>query len=635
VNKLGELLKAGAGTPEVVFNPTASAGSRPSFSQRGPVLDSPDLERVIALPRRTLSITAEEIEALHTRLRRPGSTMTLRPIQAMALKELSLSRGLLAQVVVGEGKTLIALLAGTVLGVKKTLLLVKPDLRKQLLRMHKDYSEHWRIPNLVPRSDIYYPDVEGELFPVAYSGLSTENQADALEKYQPELIVCDESHSLSRPESARSKRFWRFFELFPSTMVAFLSGTQVSKTIKDFAPHTVLALRELAPVPIDQRTTEEWSSALDPLPGGFRSPPGALARLCSPGEDVCDGFSRRLLSTQGVVSSADKSSVGATLVLHERKPPLSDNLRDALKRLAETWCLGDEELVDALAYYAASSQLACGFYYRRVWPRGEPQEVRDEWVEAQAEWNREVREQLKHSLVGMDSPGLCDRAAQRYWTLKDKYALKARRHTFDEFLKHLTRTRRKYWGSAKWRRWAAIRDQAKPDTEAVWLDDCVVDDAVAWGRKHVGLIWYEHAAFGARVAEVGGFPLYGGGEEASERILDERGDRTVVASIEAHRDGKNLQMFSRQLVTTPQSSGKISEQMLGRLHRPGQKADEVETWIYQHTPELRKALASAIADARFIQSVWKTPQKLVYANYTFTPPQGDRNYAQRTEDDDS
>jgi hypothetical protein len=229
-------------------------------------------------------------------------------------------------------------------------------------------------------------------------------------------------------------------------------------------------------------------------------------------------------------------------------------------------------------------------YYRWIWPRQEPLDVRERWLEARKNWHREVRYQLQHhARPGLDSPLLLARAAHRG-----------------------------QWKSYHWPEWNHVRKTAQPEVEAVWIDDFLVKDAVRWGQTvPAGIIWYTHDAVGQAIASAGRFPLYAAGAVASTAILNESGTRTIVASANAHGEGKNLQMFNLNLVTTPSSNGKHQEQLLGRTHRDGQTADEVQVHFYRHTPENIAAIDAARQDARFIEQTLGTEQRLNYATFCF------------------
>lgn len=576
MSALGDLLRGGATVGRGAFN----------FTQHGEVEMSADLERILALPRRPQVLPPPGV--LGKVLKTPGGQMSLRPIQEFALLEAQQRNGLFAPIGVGEGKTLITLLLPTVMGSRRAVLMVPPQLREQLRqRSIPDLAPHWRIKPVVGDTTKYPDSPDGLIYIVAYSELSSAKGADALDRIKPDLIILDEAHALKSTSAARTKRFRRYFNHNPGTRLCALSGTITSKSIKDFAHIAKLALGAYAPVPLEYPVLEEWSWALDPIE--FPTPPGALLKLCEPGESVRSGFRRRLVETPGVVASGE-NRLGTSLRINERVFVVPKDLSSALDDMRKSWCTpGGEEITDALSFSRYARQLASGFYYRWIWPRKEPEPVRKEWLEARKEWHREVRRFLTHSArAGMDSPLLLAQAAA-----------KGR------------------WPAQHWSRWAAARDTARPEVEAVWISDAVVADAIYWGETNFGIIWSEHEAVSQKIAECGAFPLYGGGVEASAGILGERGNRTIVASRRAHGEGKNLQMFSGQLVVTPSSSGKTWEQLLGRTHRTGQQADEVTCDVYAYTPEMKDALVSAVRDAKFIQEALGTQQRLTYADFTF------------------
>ena len=76
----------------------------------------------------------------------------------------------------------------------------------------------------------------------------------------------------------------------------------------------------------------------------------------------------------------------------------------------------------------------------------------------------------------------------------------------------------------------------------------------------------------------------------------------VVASIDANREGKNLQgHWYRNLVTTPPTTATWWEQLIGRTHRRGQASDEVHVDVLMGCRENYDALLTALARAQNIR----------------------------------
>lgn len=568
MSEIGDLLRSlGSGKQEQYF------------SNQAPVAYSSELDRILALPRRTANaLDHVDVEVVSSLYRKPHGTMVLRPIQAWALEEAKKQRGLIAPIGVGQGKTLLSLLLPRALDVETSVLIVPAALKKQLQNNYDEYLQHWVLPNLHDYK--FTSGIKNMLYVFSYDELSSPKKYDLLSRINPDAIICDEAHNLKHLSAARTKRLLRYFKARPTTLFCAMSGTLISRSIMDFGHLAPLALREKTPTPLTYPVRVEWAAALDP--NVDRAPPGELMRFCRPGEDVRVGFRRRLTETHGVVASPPETFPVA-LNIFRKKPKLDDETQGVMLGVRNTWSLPTGENFDsALSYWRAMTQLACGFYYRWIWPNNEPEDIRREWMEARREWNSEVREYLqRRASQGMDSPGLLAEAAE---TGK--------------------------WASTAWLRWAGIKDKAQPETEPVWISDCIVQDAVQWGKDNVGIIWYAHDAFGQAVAKTGGFPLCGGGPDSG--IESERGNRTIVASIEAHGTGKQLHMFNHALVTTPPGSNEAWEQLLGRLHRPGQEADEVNFDVYQHTIELQEAFLRARDEAPFVAGVLDVRPRLTY-----------------------
>ncbi|WP_338865536.1 DEAD/DEAH box helicase family protein [Myxococcus stipitatus] len=581
---------------------------------RSPVGYSADLGRILALPRRDLaaSYTAANVEALEAALRSPSLQCTcasmspprpcplrLRRVQAQALLEASRIGGLLGPIGTGHGKELTTFLMPMVMpGCRVAVLFISAGLLPQFEAEWSYYGAHWKLPNLA--GGRWFRVGLPVLHVITYNKLSSQDATDLLERIRPDLVILNEAHSLKDPRTSRTSRFLRYFEKHPRTRLVALSGTFASKSIKDYAHLSRLALGEGSPLPLAHHVVEEWGTALDP--GKVVAPPGELERLCEPREHVREGFQRRRNATPGVVAT-EESALDKPLIIRERKVGPVPAQLFALIELAHAGERPDgEQFQEQLQAVACARQLSAGFYHRWRYPRGEPHELIEQWFARRKAWNKEVWEELKGKRrEHLDSPGLLTKAA-------------IRAHMSPPY-----EGDKPVWHAATWTEWTEIHAAVQPEPQAVWVSDFLVKDAAEWARSRVGIVWVEYPELGERIAKEAGVPFYGGGKTASEDILRETGRRSIVASIKAHATGKNLQQFSRNLVVTPPSDGATWEQLLARTHRPGQLAPCVEVDVCLHTQDYVSAFATARERARFIQQTDGQPQKLLTPTHTLMP----------------
>jgi hypothetical protein len=578
---------------ELVFKDAPPhASSRVALAMRcAGVTRSPDFERIYELPRRVLNF--DEVEDVSIVFAQPNGTMKLRPVQSAALIEAPMCGGIVVGAGVGWGKTLILLLLPDAVEAKNAVLLVKPDLKRQLVEDDiPAYSKHFKIPT-------------DRFTVVAYSELSSTKKGDVLDRIKPDWIFADEAHSLSRKDSARSRRFDRYMDAHPECRFGALSGSFLNTTIRNFQHLWDRALRTGSPLPHGFNTVRDWADAIDPPTNGKeQKPPGALTMFCNEGESVRSGFNRRCAETPGVILT-QASSCDKALYIMERDLKAPKVVLDEIRKLQETWVIGDEEVLDAMNLTKFARQLAAGFYYRWKWPRdAKGNAIIDRpWLEARRAWFREARGYLHHhNRENMDSLLLVTNAA-----MKEPCGPKCR--GFDGKICQCGR-----WGALAWAAWDKERHKKKPPTEAVWISDYVVQDALRWAKKAVkeaggGIIWYHHVPLGEAIAKAGGWRLFGQGADAS--TTNPKENPIVVCSIKSQGEGKNLQAWSRGLVTSPPSNATTWEQMLGREHREGQEADEVRYDVNLQTEENDAALDKAIEIARFKQETQGQKQKLL------------------------
>lgn len=594
--------------------------------------ESRDLRRVLALPRRPRP-SEEEMATWAAYIKQElgkepegGACVceskykrrccaNLLPVQAWTLYEAARVGGILGPIGVGHGKTLCDLLVSLVVDNCKTaVLLLPPNLKSQLLDVDWHfYGQHWKLPNLAGGRWLVHG--RPTLHVVAFSELSGSRATDLLHRLRPDVVVVDEAHSVRNRTAARTKRFLRYFHDNPAARLFAWSGTLTSRSLKDYAHLSNLALGEGSPTPLHWPTVEEWAGHLDP--GEFRSPPGRLRQF---GNDAREGYAQHLLDTAGVVSSGDSASCQASLIISERKlpKPLDAKVQVALDSLEATWTRPDgEELVDAMSVGRCARELSCGFFYRWRFPRKEPTEVIDRWFAARKAWNKELREKLKLSKPHMDSPLLCAKAAIRWYkgyvhVERDADGVEVARR---EIAPRSTSGPLPVWPSLCWPEWEEVRGTVEPVTEAVWLDDSFVQDCLEWLAEGPGILWYEFDGLAQRIRQAAresklAIAFAGPGAEGDRTLRGLGGQERVLASIRAHGTGKNLQQFARSLVANPPSSGSDWEQLLGRTHRQGQIADEVTYEVYRHTEAVIRAVEKARDLSEYIESTFGASQRL-------------------------
>ncbi len=572
----------------------AKRAQRTQVKKRRGVGVSAELIRVSNIPRRSIEVYDEAFAlALSIELRRKGSNFTLKPKQAAMLVEAVEAGGLFGMAGVGVGKTVVAPLFGKVLDCAPVVLLVPAALKIEI--------ERRVIPWLLREIDFVPPHV------ISYNELQSPVRGDVLDRIQPKAIICDEIHNLKNKAAARTKRFIRYLAEHPDTIVVGLSGTIARRSLMDFWHIIQLILKgKKVPVTSSWNDAKDWSKALDPqVPDDQRLLPGALLRFCQPGEDARTGFNRRLVETEGVIGGSAED-VGASLVFRKLTPNVPREVEVALARLRKYWeTPGGEVVSDAKDFARKAREIAQGFYYVWDWPGGK---VDEEWLAARAAWRKTVADVTKLNRQGLDSELLvrqqAEHEARHGWSSLPKSMI-------DRVLD-------------AWRAWDAVRDQEDPPTRAVWIDDFLVRAALGWGREvEDGIVWYDSRAVAERAAELGAL-VCAAGSAGNDRLLALATTASVVsggspsvifASSQAHGTGKNLQRWSRNLVLVPWAGGATWEQTVGRTHRPGQEDDEVTIDVYVHTPELEKALAGALEQARFIQDVTGGDQKMLTGSW--------------------
>jgi hypothetical protein len=592
--KLSELLGVDASTVH-------HASKIADALRRAGVPDSAELRRIAALPRRQLDIGPEAVRyvapspspdidctPLYARLSAPcgdprcqycaDGPPRLRGVQSAMLCEAAQANGGLFNAGAGQGKTLASILFHSVLEARRTVVIVPPNMRAQMLGVDEPaLRRHFHLP------PVYAPSKDDPIGPdgvyvIAYSELSATGASDLLDQIEPDLIVPDEAQNLKNRNSARTRRFMRYMNAHACRLVA-MSGTLLDTSICDFAHLSEYALRKGSPVPLHYPDLVAWADAIDNAGEPGHTEPGALTVFCEPGESVRQGFQRRLTETSGVISTTEIAcSVPIQVRLISVQPP--QVVQDALAALRKTWAWDEQEYVLELDILRVARMLAQGWFYRQIWPAGQRDQ---EWLDARNAWNRAIRQRLLHTnQVGLDSAALLTAAAERG-----------------------------DWTPGEWWNWLAVRERPEPGKEAIELSRYLVDHAVRWASAgSPGIVWVDGPVLGSWLHEAG-IPYYG--EDSDSELIQADPNRTIACSMKAHGTGKNLPAWSRNLLLHVSPSGLRNEQLIARTHRSGQRAGLVQVDVLLTCPETRLAWESALHKARRIQETMKQPQRLLAA----------------------
>lgn len=545
------------------------------------VPDSSEIRRVRDLPWHTQDLSQGLADRLTSLLRAPGGAYQIRPIQAEALAQLARLGGLFATIPPGGGKTLITLLASSVLHMRgdgagdRVLLLVPGATVPKTLDAATHLSRHFIIrPFRI----------------LSYSMLSMKSHANFLAEYQPTCVIMDEAHHLKDPSGARWKRLRRYDRTCATLPIyAAMSGSFSTRGLSDFRHILWRCLREGAPVTRDPMESRIWGFALDAkVPDYMRIEPGALSTVApadptsettmdSPLTRARSRFGRRLRHTLGVVSYGEGFPPCELHVRAEHVPPPSavTDALDTIRSTAELPC--GYPIPDMLSMWRHVRELSTGMVQR--WRVPAP----PEWLAARREWCSYVRQTIAHSRT-------VDTEAQVRAVVE--------------------RGERRDDGALLLRTWLDVEPTFIPDPEPVWISDYRLTHAAEWLQSHPrGIVWTSHIPFGTRLSEITGVPYF----PAAGRIDTHTGP--AIASIRSCGTGLDLQhRHADNYIVTPPTMGAEHEQLLARTHRDGQTRPKV-TAVYALSLDADvSALDQALRDARMAEPVLQAPQRLLMSD---------------------
>ncbi len=451
----------------------------------------------------------------------------------------------------------------------------------------KEYGEHFRLPR--------------NLRIMSYQKLSQANAAGTLGIVPPDLFILNEFQKIKNRNAAVSRRVIRHMAQFPDAKFVAVTGTPVTKGLMDFG-HVARWCVKPPPVPMDNHTMQEWADALDEKPGSYNQrDPGALLKLCNEEElreeplvAARRGFRRRLTETPGVVAttgedqvctaSGDPVRLEVRALRYEQDPVVEEHFRV----LRDAWMTPSGWTFSmAMAVWAHSRTLALGLHY--AWipePEGGPE---GPWCIARKKWAKFAREAIKNSRV-LDSELMVVNAV-------DKGAL----------------------DGTELNGWRSIRATYVPSPRAVWHCDGALEACQRWAKSGPGVIWTDHVFFSHELSKRTGCKYFGPGglDKGGNEIEKADPNSCVIASRAANSTGRNIQFWSRNLITAAPMNASEWEQLLGRTHRHGQRSDVVTVDVLMGCAEHVTGWNRSVALADMTRDVLGAPQKLLIATSDF------------------
>jgi len=377
-----------------------------------------------------------------------------------------------------------------------------------------------------------------------------------------------------------------------------MSGTLYNRSIGDIAHLSDWALEENSPFPRNSRDVEVFDAVLTGDANKYQY--GTWAPMRKWGDDPRSATYARICSAAGVVVTVE-AEVGSSLQIHTRDLKIPKELKDAIRQgfeegpMAETLSTLDIDFdsdaitasqhlwqdADAFALRALS-QMNMGMLYYWDWPDGEPD---TEWLEHRRAWNRALNKILEIDIPDFDSrylieSGFTDLPLDLQGAFEEAYDA-----------------------------WQRVKDRPVPPKKTVWVSRYLIEDIAIWASEQTVpyIIWVDFVEFGRELSSALNIPYYGGGSSIPPHA------ENCIMSIKSHATGKNLQVWSVSLIAHPLADATMSEQLIARTHRKGQRADTVHICTYKHSI-FGSASYRAYCRAKIISETTGQPQRLIYAD---------------------
>jgi hypothetical protein len=369
------------------------------------------------------------------------------------------------------------------------------------------------------------------------------------------LIICDEADALLNAKSTRTRALKAFVRRTGAKLVGLTATWGKDDTVSS-GQLINLFLGDLSPYPLSYNTLKSLALCMDEAKPWGEWPTGrdrdATAPLClsKVEKDVREAFGKVFRSSPAVVT-AQTQSCSEPLRLVPFEVELNARTRECIEQAKTSFCVEGDEVDDYLALDRQLCALRTGFYTRRI-DDGRPRS----WYTARRDFMVAVREGGYINREGTETvPRVV--AAIRRGKHKEIHRL------FEAWEAH------------------RVAYPNLPPSEVVVTDDTVFPRLDDFVRANSALMFYERSATPSLTSlEV--WPL---GREAPT------GRRPLALSRRSYGVGRNLQEWSSAVVLSLPSDPVTLEQLLGRLHRQGQKEAVTFYFHSDDTEALDKATA--------------------------------------------
>lgn len=552
----------------------------------------------------------------------------------------------------GAGKTLVDVAIASRAyrrGIQKILLLIPSHVYYQFVARSLPWIRN-QIPVQVPfigmgnttsakRLQMAHSNRPG-CYVLPYSCLSTRDADEVLNAIKPALIIADEAHRVSQRRAARTRRLDHFVKKHQPGFVP-LSGTITGKTVMEYHHLISWALRESSPLPLSPQMASEWGQFIDAKAEYTGTNAGPITKVIEwarqnfpdvTGKETISndvtGFRKayrlRLTTAPGVVATAD-TDVTCSLYLSNRPVVYSEKaagwirLKQLMDQIVDNYITPNGDQIEhAIHTFKWLYELSAGFYNELVWPAAE------DYAKRKGLSDRGAIDVLERAQIHHDLQQILAKELRKWLSSYYRPGLDTPFLVYSDMNQHGAKNvGRDLYAAWQDKKAAEFEGMPERDSNAIRVFDYKVKAAVAWAEELEGggIVWAHNQEMVRWIHDsIPGSLLADAGEASNRRITDPNNSKKIiVASISAHGEGKELQHFQNQYYVQWPRPAKVAEQVLARLHRLGQTADELIAVTNNTTLFDQLNFAACLNDALYIQQTTGNQQRVIYAGYDPLP----------------